>query len=658
MASSTRAEPAPKPSIAFVLGLPLAVILGVYFKMAAEASGWDFIGVAAYVVVLVLPLAVANAVLTLVLLFQLRRPGAIRSICVLWLPTVLTLAVGGALDRIRLAREKESALLASHANAPGSVYFIDATDNVIRSDETRLRGSYLLRAPDATTSPGRYVQEESLRHYDGYKLLADNEVLWLTDSDSPPRHLPLTPPDYQRIAALVNSGPDAPADAWLWPQQVDTGVYIYPTHVETAPVISRINNDQGEHATEVRVHNYTGWNLVRVRINGWDVIRETFFSAECGSPRDGFVPESLKAPIHVEWQTLGESEWHGATLDRLADAPDAPKDKERIGKGLDLMIGWAGSLSARPFARVVGKESPDNATDAYAPDSQATVDAFLANYRGCTPVASQRPQHVVLYNLTDLSVQDATRWFFDTGPNQNSPVRNITEPEFFAANFDGYRLKPGLSLDILTHAENKPVTQPRKMPVPLPDYTQMDALLQSPLGNNLTTADFSIGAFLYADHIESAVLLTRSTRVARPLQSFMLSNHSGHSIARMQVNGLDINEGAYEQSGNIRACGFSITRQVPPITAPLTLRWQYDHDPAWHVKRFDALPSAPEVPQGALADEPLYSFYIGKKDETLLTVERVGLEKWTDGEMGCNGTVFGDAKATVESFLKRTDACE
>ena len=658
MASSTKAEAAPKASLAFFIGLPLAVILGIYFKMAAEASGWGFIGVWAYFLVLVLPLAVANAVLTLVLLFQLRRPGAIPSIFLLWLPTVLTIAVGGVLDGMRQAREKESALLASHANAPGSVYFIDATDNVIRSDETRIHGSYLLRAPGAIKSPGQYVQEESLRHYDGYKLLADNEVLWLTDSDAPPRHLPLTPPDYQRIAALVNSGPEAPADAWLWPQQVDTSVYIYPTHVETAPVISRIDNDQGEHATQVRVHNYTGWNLVRVRINGWEVTHEILYAAECMNPRDGFVPESLKAPIHVEWQILGESEWHGTTLDRLADAPDAPMGKTRIGKGLDLMIGWAGSLGARPFARVVEKESPDYATDAYAPDSQATVDAFLANYPHCNPVASQRPEQVVLYNLTDLSVQDATRWFFDTGSNQNSPVRNITEPEFFATNFDGYRLKPGLSLDILTHAEDKPVSQPRKMPVPMPDYTQMEALLQSALGKDLTTADFSLGVFLYADHIESAVLLSRSTRVARPLQSFMLSNHSGHSIARMQVNGLDINEGAYERSGNIRICGFSITRQVPPITAPLTLRWQYDHDPAWHEKRFDALPSAPEVPQGAQADEPLYSFYIGKNDETLLTVERVGLAKWADGEMGCNGTVFGDAKAAVESFLKRADACE
>lgn len=658
-------------------GLPQAWVLYVCLDMAYQANGYGIVGVAAFALVTLLPALLAGVVTSLWLLWRAFRakPGSLAALGALWAPSLAVLFIALPVMMAEQASEQAAWEAESRANfeanVPGNVHFVDYR-GALQPKKSGRDTQFLLISAEAS-APARGMEKDlALARYDGYQLQPANDLLEFEYADDASLKVAdrrvLNAPDYTRIAPLVRSGADAQAGAWLFPRQVETAVFIHEDHIEAIPVVPHVQDAQRIHVTEVSLANYTGQNLGRVRLNGWELstfnywsvnLPAPLFADECNYPRSGLVPTVLSAPLVIEWQVLGQPGWQTTTINELPAHAPLPAELIHVGQGLELLLGWQGSTAVRPYRLTTPKASPDRAPEQHYAFSEEKLDDFRSDYRGCISVASGEPGEILLFNLTDQTLENETPGFGSMSPGNQYRLSGNSRPAFVPGAFTGYRLKPGQTLDLRPAAKDGTIASPRSLPLPVPDYSGMEAMIAASrqnAGQALKPADFNQAFFVYQDHIESAPLLRIEETVPHRLHSVHIANHTGKDIVRVQVNGQEIWERRWQlREYAVMSCGWGWQADIAPPQAALEIRWQAKGETRWH-RVTSALPELPALPPGAESDQPVWIVTLGKDGRSQFGVERYELKR-EGGKPFLTGQSFGNHDAATAAFLKTADAC-
>jgi hypothetical protein len=605
-------------AIWFAGGMPLAFTLAWSLKLLFELQGYGITMAAMFGLFCVLP--VAALTLGIAIFFLMRqRTHQLVTAALLMTPSLIVLVIGFPLLNLlwkeEASQRHEAMRIDYERNAPGPVSFVELGSNAQRNFEEQVHSSYILEAADGATAP----------HYEGYQLLSGNRLNLksaVTQDSITQALYALTPPDYTRLDTLVRR-PGAPVGAWLWPQQIETVVLIFDNHAEAVAIIRDIDDSQKAYATQISLSNYTGQNISRVRINGWDLLPEIQHAEFCSSTLNSWIPELLSTSLSIQWQVVGETGWHQQNLTELPPEAVPSPGQVRVGQTLNLILGYQNDVALRRDLTVKNKNDPDLIYEIKGKESEA-FPKFLQGYQKCTSIAAQRPRSILMLNQTNQYLRDKAGWFGSISPFMHSDLSPVSRPAVLSNGFTDYHLNSGQSIEFIELGEKEQFWN--RLPLPVPDYSQVENLLR--VYPELVASDFSSSFFLYSDRIESAAVITRDTRVTRPLHGISIYNLADKYISRVQVNGWELTEFMGEV-WNI-PCGFSRTGQIPTLQAPVQIRWQFAGEDKWLHKDIATIPSIPDP--GVITDEVWYEIYLD--DSPHMRILLYGLEPWADGEIG------------------------
>ncbi|WP_047394503.1 hypothetical protein [Chitinibacter sp. ZOR0017] len=650
-----------KDVFAWVGGTGL-VLLILYSVQSASEGGSNFYPGILFVLLILLPILifiVVGAAATKVVepenysqYFSKICEPAIVVGCVVILFFVFQQGVrgGGAAREIKEAQ----------AIKPGGVQFVALSKDGLPEDQIDARWSFQLKSMNKMAAAESELFEID---YDGYKLTENNKLIadaygysgvGLTKS----LFIPQT--DYTAIEPLVRidgGGEKAnPPNAWLWPRQVNTLVYVYKDHIETAPFVSHLDETQEIHATLVKLSNFTGKDLMRIKVNGWSLpYQDILRSRRCDSVEAHYIPTIIGQNLLLEWQVDGDEKWYSLASNTLPAEPKVPNGKFRRSQGIEVLLGPDKTMAVRRKVMFDEKEKEYLTTpnEVFGQELPSFAQ-FKQDFIGCIPKIKGWPQDIALFNLTTRTLKDADGIFGTILANERKRLHAEAITKVFEQSFIGYKLKPQLQVEL---QDKDPTIKPRKITIPQPDYTKIKQFLaQYP--NVLTTDDFRLEVFVYPESVESAFVFSRIGQLKdEAFVDLHLVNRTGRTITRLQINGLEIavREGYGSQYGFL--CGdqpwfFS----VPAMRDTNLVRWQYAGSREWHSANVVAQYSTGETRQSK-SSVFLPWLYL-KADAQLLHVIKYGVDE--NGYLDCKKNdcaVINPKYQEVKGFLLNAKKC-
>jgi hypothetical protein len=659
---NTESKAGIKEGMAWTLGIGLAIGTLIVLQFVFSDNPNAYIGV--FVLIFCVLPVIVFAIITSLTLGVMAPRKAAQLLAVIWLPSIVVLCATTpffiyAQDARQTAVEKEQVAI-SRAIGPGEIQFIALSREGLPADQIDSSWIFKLESTLQLAKSTDYSNRPT-QSYDGYQLTGNNKITaaahtypesQLKKSFSVPKT------DYSAIEPFVRldggAATPSPSAAWLWPKQVDTMVYVYKDHVETAPVINHLEKKQQVHATMVKLTNLTGKDLMRVKVNGWNLpdqyIRR---SISCESDEERYIPAIIGQSILIEWQVDGDETWHSATSNALPAEPKLTTGQFRRSQGVEILLGQDKTMAIRRKVTFDIQENEDmNEPGELIGQEQPSFSQFNQNYIGCTPKDKGWPRALMVYNLTTRRLKDMDGRFGTIlagrreGPERNS-ITNVFEQSFY-----GYKLKPNIQLKL---QDKDPAIAPRKITIPIPDYSKMKQLIaQYP--EKLTPSDFRLEVFVYPDAVESAYVLARNARSNDgDFMEFRVTNQTGRTIARLQINDVEIAQA--HDSEYAFLCGETPYRtSIPSLLDNNRVRWQYVGSREWHSADIAAKKiMAATLPSKSSILMP--NLYL-RDDAQLLFLVQYGVDK--EGYLNCKESSCAGADPSekeAKAFLLNAKEC-
>ncbi len=659
----TKSDGGVKEALAWIVGAGLAIgtflVLQNLFDETANGYQLMFIlGLGG------LP-AIAFATVTSIALIVMAPRNAAQFLVAIWLPSIVTLCVTTpffmyAQHARQTAFEKEQEKI-SRAIGPGEIQFLALSRDGLPADQVDSSWVFKLES----TLPQGQAEVDSNRpipNYDGYQLTENNKIT-ATANTYPETQLqkrfivPKT--DYSTIEPFVRldggAATPSPKAAWLWPKQVGTMAYVYKDHIETAPVINHLEKEQQVHATMVKLTNLTGKDLMRVKVNGWNLpdqyIRR---SAYCESDEEHYIPAIIGQRLLIEWQVDGDETWHSALSNALPAEPKLSAGQFRRSQGVDILLGQDKTMAIRRKVTFDTQVNEDmNEPAEMVSEELPSFSQFNKQYIGCTPKDKGWPGALMVYNLTSKRLKDMDgRFGTILAGRREGPERNSITT-VFEQSFDGDKIKPNIQLNL---QDKDPAIAPRKITVPVPDYSKMKQLLAQ-YSNKLTPSDFRFEVFVYPDTVESGLVLARPSQlIDGDFMDFSVTNQTGRTIARLQINGVEIAQ-AHNSEYAFLCSEMPYRTSIPPLLDNNHIRWQYVGSREWQSADVAAKKmTAATLPSKSTISVP--HLYL-KDDAQLLFLIQYGVDK--AGYLNCKegGCENADpSKKEANAFILNAKECK
>ncbi|MCX7206853.1 MAG: hypothetical protein NT086_12885 [Proteobacteria bacterium] len=594
------------------------------------------------------------------LLLIVKRPIHTQFIlCIIWLPSVLVLFAGipflSYKQEIKSEQRQKEWDKQSQSNAPGERIFIDLTDRTSLPEEAQGQFSAELlpiQLSKEKDSASGSEPQKSDPYFWGYQLIEGNHVQVKRTFSKPEitkiSDYKLVVPDYKLFDPIVRTGSKAPARAWLWPKQVKTHFYVYKDRVEAALSVDQLNDEQYRYATQIEFENYTGKNIARLKINGWDLGENLIDAKHCRNHNaaQGLIPALIASSLLIEWQVLGEDTWHSVLTENAPADPVLSPDQLQFGQGLHILLGHDGQLALKRqlTVKLTRVGSTKNIFSQEMPDFKD----FESKHAKCMPLSLKWPGDVFFYNMTKSDLTDTEGWFSGISTFQRGSIRNHVFPVVFEKIFDQFYLKKNIKLGLKSKDS---IGLIRKIVLPRPDYSKMESLLALHK-NELSPADFGLAFFINENSIESAVVFNKSDSHSKRNYSIGINNYTGREIGRVQVNGLDVVDRSLGEYFGV-FCGQSLRTRTLPLSNPTVVRWQWMGDKNWQSVTVDpgAINTSAENSEGRF--EIVNDIYLGNAGQKLLVSTLYPLEK----DVSCLNHCVDSSKADVDAFLLRANAC-
>ncbi|WP_374537643.1 hypothetical protein [Chitinimonas taiwanensis] len=378
--------------LASVIGWGLAISTVIFLYEVYSKLG----GVAPYYYAMrfYLPLVVAACVLSIAFSF-IDSDRAASYWGFIWLPSLVAGVVAMPILDVLKGRHEESIERLSYAVEPSGIKIIKLYRDDFPSVDRHTDWRYEWNGKRLVMWHGEYRSEGlGLSGYDGYQLKGDN-VLSIKvgdgDSRSPVGHLSVPAIDYSAIEPFVrlDGGRESvsPKGAWLWPKQLGTVLYQYEDHIETALFIDWLAEEQAYYATQVELYNYSGRDIVRVKINGWDLLSlNPRLATECDYAEVRYIPVVIGKRIWLEWQYGDDQSWHSAVNDHLPSEPSFPAGAGGRSRKIKVLLGQYGEMSvSRQIAYIPKENLKTNQQKMVIDEGEALHADFKSKYIACMP---------------------------------------------------------------------------------------------------------------------------------------------------------------------------------------------------------------------------------------------------------------------------------
>lgn len=326
----------------------LLAFLGIVF-VSSPNLGWGAQALLSYGVLFGGPLALVLALCWII--YMVRDKGQVpgRVHALMFLPTVLALAIVPVSDSIEQGRwdrfqASHPAIEEAHVNLSGRTIWTDRSGGSVSSGsspylEPGSVAQYMFSRFRRYPNQGAAASENF--PYDGARLKDGvDRYVYSSQDGTPGASVPLKRQPYPDMGKLPSASAQGEAELVVY------HYYHYADHVEVAPGIARFagtTDDRMEAAGMPGVaifglQNLTPQTIARVEINGQaydmgsqaarSVLRQPCDPVRGGSP----VLLDLEQPLRVRWQTLEEpGTWREAIVSMPAFSAASGKDP---GKGL------------------------------------------------------------------------------------------------------------------------------------------------------------------------------------------------------------------------------------------------------------------------------------------------------------------------------------